>query len=169
MNGEDLKNSILQLAVQGKLVEQKEEEGTADELFHQIQEERERLIDEGKTNKQKKMPEITEEEIPFDIPDGWKWVRINDLAEAINSPFADGPFGSNLKKSHYIDEPEVRIVQLSNIGSDGWKNDNVKYTSFKHLESIKRSQVYSGDIVIAKMMPAGRAMIVPNIESHYVL
>lgn len=72
MNAQDLKNSILQIAVQGKLVEQREEEGTAKELVEQIQEEKERLIREGKIKKEKKFPEITEDEIPFDIPQSWE-------------------------------------------------------------------------------------------------
>ena len=169
MKAQDLKNSILQLAIQGKLVEQREEEGTAKELIEQIEAEKEKLINEGKIKKQKVLPKITEDEIPFDIPESWEWVRINDLADSCDVPFADGPFGSNLKSEHYILEPEVRIIQLSNIGEDGWRNENVKYTSLRHLETIKRSKVNAGEIVIAKMMPAGRAIEVPNVDLNYVL
>ena len=76
MNAQDLKNSILQLAVQGKLVEQRPEEGTAKELLEQIKAEKEKLIKEKKIKKEKPLPEITEDEIPFEIPSSWKWVRI---------------------------------------------------------------------------------------------
>ena len=69
MNEQDLKNSILQLAIQGKLVEQREEDGTAKELLKQIKAEKDWLIEEKKIRKQKPLPEITEEEIPFDIPE----------------------------------------------------------------------------------------------------
>ena len=79
MKAQDLKNSILQLAIQGKLVEQREEEGTAKELIEQIQAEKERLIKEKKIKKEKPLPEITEDEIPFDIPESWEWVRLGDL------------------------------------------------------------------------------------------
>ena len=65
MNAQDLKNSILQLAVQGKLVEQRPEEGTAKELLGQIKAEKERLIKEKKIKKEKPLPEITEAEKPF--------------------------------------------------------------------------------------------------------
>jgi type I restriction enzyme S subunit len=75
----DLHKSILQLAIQGKLVEQRPEEGTAEELYQQIQAEKQRLIKEGKLKKEKPLPEITEDEIPFDIPESWKWVRLSGI------------------------------------------------------------------------------------------
>ncbi len=78
MTPTQLKNSILQLAIQGKLVEQREEEGTAEELFKKIQEEKQKLIEEKKIKKEKPLPEITEDEKPFDIPSNWKWVRLGE-------------------------------------------------------------------------------------------
>ncbi len=83
MTAQDLKNSILQLAIQGKLVEQREEEGTAEELYKQIQEEKQKLIKENKIKRSKHLPEITEEEIPFDIPVSWKWVRLDDIVSIL--------------------------------------------------------------------------------------
>ena len=79
MNAQDLKNSILQLAVQGKLVEQRPEEGTAKELLEQIKAEKEKLIKEKKIKKEKPLPEISEGEIPFEIPESWEWVRLNSI------------------------------------------------------------------------------------------
>ena len=87
----DLQKSILQLAIQGKLVEQRPEEGTAEELYQQIQKEKQELIKAGKIKKEKPLPEITEEEIPFDIPESWKWVKLGNCSsyaqakEKINS------------------------------------------------------------------------------------
>lgn len=79
MTPQELKSSILQLAVQGRLVEQRLDEGTAEELYRQIQEEKQRLIKEGKIKKEKPLPEIAEDEVPFDIPESWKWVRLDNL------------------------------------------------------------------------------------------
>ena len=79
MTPQELKSSILQLAIQGKLVPQIPEEGTGEELFQQIQTEKQKLITAGKIKKEKPLPEITEDEIPFDIPESWKWVRIGSL------------------------------------------------------------------------------------------
>lgn len=72
MTPQELKNSILQLAIQGKLVEQRSEEGAAEELFAQIQAEKQQLIAQKKIKKEKPLPEIAEDEKPFDIPDSWK-------------------------------------------------------------------------------------------------
>jgi len=79
MTPQELKNSILHLAIQGKLVEQRPEEGTAEELYRRIQEEKQRLIEAGTIKKEKPLPEITEDEKPFDIPESWKWVRTGNI------------------------------------------------------------------------------------------
>lgn len=155
MTAEQLKASILQLAMEGKLVEQRPEEGSAREILPHL--------------KVDKKIGITE--APFDIPESWLWIPIGWLGETNDTDsFCDGPFGSNLKSIHQISIPEVRIIQLSNIGEDGWKNDNVKYTSYKHLEEvIPRCEVHPGDFVIAKMMPAGRTIEVPDLGTRMTL
>lgn len=94
----------------------------------------------------------------------WKSVKISDIAEEIT----DGPFGSNLKTEHYTDRREARIIQLSNVGESGWNDDNVKYTTFSHAKELKRCIVPGGSIVVAKMMPAGRAIICPDVEEMYI-
>lgn len=165
----EIKESIIQAAIHGKLTEQLKSDGDACELVKEIQKEKAQLINEGKIKKEKPLPEITDDEIPFEIPENWCWVRLESLSEPCDYPFADGPFGSNLKSEHYTDRHEVRIVQLSNIGENGWRDDNTKYTTYKHLEKIARSEVKVGDIVIAKMMPAGRAIEVPGSENRFVL
>lgn len=87
----------------------------------------------------------------------------------ISSEMVDGPFGSNLKTEHYTTERQVRIIQLSNIGEAGWNNANVKYTTFSHAAELQRCIVQPGSILIAKMMPAGRAIICPDNEKSYIL
>ncbi|MDN5289971.1 MAG: type restriction enzyme subunit [Anaerophaga sp.] len=97
MTGQDLKNSILQLAIQGKLVEQREEEGTAKELLEKIEAEKERLIKEGKIKKTKALPEITEDEKTFDIPESWEWVRISEISEM----YTGNSIAKNVKDNKY--------------------------------------------------------------------
>ena len=166
MTAKQLTDSILQMAIQGKLVPQDPNDEPASVLLERIKEEKRRLVKEGKLKK-KDLEEtaISEDEVPFKIPDGWICASLSTLS--LDS--ADGPFGSNLKKEHYTDNKEVRIIQLSNIGEEGWRNTNVKYTTFEHLECIKRSEAFAGDIIIAKMMPAGRSIICPIGDEKYVL
>lgn len=87
----------------------------------------------------------------------------------ISNEMVDGPFGRNLKTEHYTTERQVRIIQLSNIGEAGWNNANVKYTTFSHAAELQRCIVQPGSILIAKMMPAGRAIICPDNEKSYIL
>ena len=75
-----LKGKLIDAAICGKLTEQLPEDGTAEDLYQQIQEEKKRLEREGKIKKSKKLPEITEDEIPFDIPANWKWVRLGGIS-----------------------------------------------------------------------------------------
>lgn len=80
MTPQELKNSILQLAIQGRLVEQRPEEGTAQELYEEICTEKQRLIKAGKIRKEKgTYSEIKDDEILFDIPSTWMWVRFGQV------------------------------------------------------------------------------------------
>ena len=101
MTPQELKNSILQLAIQGKLVEQRPEEGTAEELYRQIQSEKQKLIKEGKIKKEKPLPEITEEEKPFDIPESWDFIRLDSLCTVVTGK-RDANFGSENGKYYFF-------------------------------------------------------------------
>lgn len=115
MNAQDLKNSILQLAIQGKLVEQREEEGTAKELLKKIDAEKKQLIKEGKIKKQKTLPEIKEDEIPFDIPESWEWVRLIDLTLFIKA-------GGDKPKDFLKSKTETHTVPVI---ANGIQNDGI--------------------------------------------
>lgn len=93
MTPQELRASILQLAIQGKLVPQLPEEGTGEELYQQIQAEKQRLIKTGAIKKEKSLPEILEDEIPFDIPEKWKWYRLGELFNIVNgfTPLKSNP------------------------------------------------------------------------------
>lgn len=74
-----LKSKLIDAAIQGKLTEQLPEDGTAEELYQQIQEEKQALIKAGKVKKEKPLPEINDENLPFEIPSNWKWTRIGEI------------------------------------------------------------------------------------------
>ena len=150
MNAQDLKNSILQLAVQGKLVEQRAEEGTAKELLKQIKAEKEKLIKEKKIKKEKPLPEITEDEIPFEIPESWEWVRLIDLCCLIS----DGTH----KTPTYV-EQGVPFVSVKDISSGYLDFSNVKYiTQEEHEKLISRCKPEIHDILLCRIGTLGKAI-----------
>lgn len=105
------KSRVLDLAVRGKLTEQRPEEGSAEDLLERIREEKQRLIAGGKIKKEKSLPEITEEEIPFDIPAGWKWVRLGKLSESIQYGFnAPAKIDGRIKMVRISDIQNGRII-----------------------------------------------------------
>ena len=101
----DMKASLLQAAIQGKLTEQLASDGDAETLYQEIQKEKHRLVKEGKIKKEKPLPEITEDDIPFDIPENWKWVHIKSIA-TIQYGF---PFDSNKFNEIGSGMPLIRI------------------------------------------------------------
>lgn len=148
---EDMKKSILQMAMQGKLVEQRPEEGTADELYEQIVAEKAQLIKDGKIKKEKPLPEITEDEIPFEIPSSWKWVRFSEVMDV-----RDGTHDS----PKYI-ETGIPLVTSKNISGGGLDFSNVKYISREDADKInERSNVDTGDILFAMIGSIGNPVIV---------
>ena len=150
MNAQDLKNSILQLAVQGKLVEQRAEEGTARELLEQIKLEKEQLIKDKKIKKSKPLPEITEDEIPFEIPESWEWVRLIDLCSLIS----DGTH----KTPAYV-EYGVPFISVKDISSGVMDFSNVKYiTREEHEKLISRCKPEMNDVLLCRIGTLGKAI-----------
>ena len=150
MNAQDLKNSILQLAVQGKLGEQRAEEGTARELLEQIKLEKEQLIKDKKIKKSKPLPEITEDEIPFEIPESWEWVRLIDLCSLIS----DGTH----KTPAYV-EYGVPFISVKDISSGVMDFSNVKYiTREEHEKLISRCKPEMNDVLLCRIGTLGKAI-----------
>ena len=90
MTPSELKNSILQLAIQGKLVEQLSDEGTGEELYRKIQSEKQALIKAGKIKKEKPLPEISDDEKPFDIPESWVILRLGQICQLLDGEKISG-------------------------------------------------------------------------------
>lgn len=158
MTAEQLKNSILQLAMQGKLVEQRPEEGTGEELYREIQVERKRLIKEGKIKKQKPLPEITEDEIPFEIPESWEWVRVGHVFNL--------QAGKN-KTSSEIGEVQTDILQYPCYGGNGKRGYVKDYNRDGVYALIGRQGALCGNINIAsgKFYATEHAVVVEHFCS----
>ena len=148
---EVLKSKIIDAGIQGKLTEQLPEDGTAEELLKQIAEEKKLLIKEKKIKATKALPEITEDEMPFEIPDNWKWVRLSEIMDV-----RDGTHDS----PKYV-EDGIPLVTSKNISSGGLDFTNVNYISQDDANKInERSNVDTGDILFAMIGTIGNPVIV---------
>ncbi|MBS5283413.1 MAG: restriction endonuclease subunit S [Clostridiales bacterium] len=159
MTPEQLKASILQYAIQGKLVEQREEEGTGEELYQQIQAEKQRLIQEKKIKKEKPLAEITEDEKPYDIPSNWIWVRFGELGS-----YKKGPFGSAITKSMFVPKGNgaIKVYEQKNaIQKDATIGDY--YIRREYFESkMKGFEVFPGDIIVSCAGTIGETYVMPD-------
>lgn len=144
MTPEQLKVSILQYAIQGKLVEQRQEEGTAEVLYQKIQEEKQKLIKEGKIKKEKPLPAISENEFPFDIPETWLWCYVGDLFNH-NTGKAMNSSAKKVDKSGAI-RP---FITTSNVYWNRFDFSSVKEMFFSDDE-VERCTVTKGDILMCE-------------------
>ena len=176
MTPQELKNSILQQAIQGKLVEQRPEEGTAEELFQQIQKEKQRLIAEGKIKKEKPLSEITEDEKPFDIPKSWKWVRLGEIGTYIQQKekisaedITDDLWSLDLED---IEKETGRILNICRACERKISGDKIIFHKGQVLYSKLRP--YLKKILVAPESGICSSEIVPfdlygNIDAQYVV
>lgn len=154
---DDLRKSILQEAIQGKLVPQRPEEGTAEELYQQIQTEKKRLIAEGKIKKEKPLPPIEEKDIPFDIPETWKWVYIGEI-------FAHNTGKAQNASAETKNGVLRKFITTSNLYWDSFDFTTVKEMLFSESELAKCS-VQKGDLLVCEGGDVGRSAIWPFEES----
>ena len=150
MTPQELRNSIFQLAIQGKLVEQRPEEGTAAELYKQIQAEKQVLIKTGKIKKEKPLPEIAEDEVPFEIPESWMWVYIGDifLHNTGKAQNASGSANGTIRK----------FITTSNLYWGYFDFSKVKEMPFTEQE-IERCSARKGDLLVCEGGDCGRSAI----------
>lgn len=183
------RQSVLKKAFEGELTREwrskQTDLPTADELLQQIKEERQRHYDQqleewkqavkeweanGKEGKKPGKPRQLKLKSDIDtqpqnnailLPKSWRFTTLEALCRSIT----DGPFGSNLKSSDYI-ESGIRVIRLENIGNLIFKNDKKSYISFEKYRSIKRHTVYTGDIIFSSFISGQTnvAMVPPEIE-----
>lgn len=178
MNGKQLKNSILQWAIQGKLVPQDPNDEPASVLLDKIRQEKERLIKEKKIKRDKNASIIyrgednsyyekmlatgevkcIDEEVPFEIPKGWEWCRLNDLAL-----YRKGPFGSSLTKSMFVAKStqSIKVYEQKNaIQKDCTLGDY--YISKEKFETMQSFVVKPNDIIVSCAGTIGETYLLPS-------
>jgi len=167
---EQLKKTILQLAVMGKLVPQDASDEPASELLKKIAAEKARLVKEGKIKKEKPLPPIGEDEKPFELPRGWEWVRLGNLTSRLGS--GSTPRGG---QSAYI-KSGVIFLRSQNIWNDGLKLDDTAFISEEIHKKMDNTHVFPGDILLnITGASLGRSTIFPealitaNVSQHVTI
>ena len=175
MNGKQLKNSILQWAIQGKLVPQDPNDEPASVLLERIRAEKAQLIKEGKIKKDKnetiifrgddnshyeKLPNgevrCIDDEIPFEIPDSWMWCRLRNVQYLLTDGTHNRP--------EYT-EQGIPFVSVKDISQGHLDLSNTKYISLSsHKELSKRCNPQKGDLLISKVGTTGVPVIIDTDE-----
>ena len=165
-----LKQTLLQLAVMGKLVPQDPNDEPARELVKRIQAEKAKLIAEGKLKKEKQLALISEDEKPYETPTGWTWVRLNELLTKIGA--GSTPLGG---KQVYVQEG-VPFLRSQNVWDDGLRLDDVAFITPDTHKKMSGTHVYSGDLLFnITGASIGRCAIVPddfltgNVSQHVTI
>ena len=175
MDTKKLRQKILDLAIHGKLVPQDLNDEPASVLLERIRAEKERLIKEGKIKRGKKSASDTPHyenrqvgeanEVPFEVPEGWKWTTINDICSKIGS-------GSTPRGSNYAKEG-IPFFRSQNVYNDGLVYDDIKYISEEVHENMIGTEVRAKDLLLNITGGSlGRCAIVPdefqkgNVSQH---
>jgi type I restriction enzyme S subunit len=142
-NVTELRKAVLQLGLMGKLVPQNPNDQPASQLLKEIESEKKRLVKEGKIKTPKPLPEIKQEEVPYALPQGWKWVRLGDISNFIN-----GDRGKNYpNREEYVSEG-VPWINTGHIESDGSLTQSEMYFITRNkFESLNSGKIAPGDLV----------------------
>ena len=166
---EDLRNSILQQAVEGKLVPQNPADEPAGELLKRIKQERQQQIKEGKI-KPSKLPKSNEPlnpaDMPFKIPDSWIWQRLDNVGI-----YKKGPFGSSLTKGIFVEKSDntVKVYEQKNAIYKDEKLGNYYITNDYFEQKMKGFEVFPGDIIVSCAGTIGETFVLPdNMEKGII-
>lgn len=154
-----LRELILSLAMQGKLVEQDPKDQPAGELLQEIEAEKRRLVKASKIKAPKTLPEIKADEVPYALPKGWEWVRLGDISE-INGGFA-------FKSSRYI-EDGVRVIRISDFDERGFKDGKV--VRYSYSDELKPYLLETNNILMAMTGgTVGKSFLVKDLPESMVV
>lgn len=157
-----LRELILTLAMQGKLVPQDPTDRPASELLKAIEAEKKRLMKEGKIKKPKLLPEIQSVEIPYEIPFGWQWVRLGNistkLTDGSHNPPKDACSGYPMLSSQNV-----------NFGRIDFSNPSRYVDESDFQTENKRTNIFPDDVLLTIVASLGRSAVVPVDAPKFVL
>lgn len=156
-----LKNKLIDAAIQGKLTEQLPEDGTAEELYQQIQEKKQALIKAGKIKKEKPLPDISENEIPFEIPSNWKWIRWGNVVNIVS---ARRVHQSDWRKAGV---PFYRAREIAKLAEDGFVQNELFISEDLYDEFSKSGVPQENDLMVSAVGTLGRTYVVKAKDRFY--
>jgi type I restriction enzyme S subunit len=151
-----LKQTLLQLAVMGKLVSQDPNDEPASELLKRIQAEKAKLVTEGKIKKDKPFPPITDDEKPFALPKSWVWVRVAEIAELITSGSRDW--------AQYLSDEGAKFITMGNLSRGGYdlRLENIRYVNPPKTGEGSRTKLEANDLLISITGDVGNLGRIPE-------
>lgn len=154
----NIKSKVVEMGIQGRLTEQLQEEGTAEELYTTMIEEKKLLLTERKGREDKNIKEM-DKDVPYELPDNWKWVRFGEIGL-----FKKGPFGSALTKSMFVPKSDdtVKVYEQQHAIQ---KNSELGtyYISREYFDDKMRGfEVLPGDILVSCAGTIGETYILPD-------
>lgn len=160
-DAEILKNKLITMGIQGKLTKQLDSDGTAEELYEQIQEEKQKLIKEGKIKKEKALQPVADEEVPFEIPSNWRWCRFGEILNIVSA-----------KRVHQSDwqtsgVPFYRAREISKLCENGYVNNDLYISEELYKEYSKFGIPKAGDLMISAVGTLGKSYIVKETDKFY--
>ena len=166
---ERLKKSILQEAIEGRLVPQDPNDEPALVLLDKIREEKKQLVKEGKLKK-KDLEEkaIPEDEIPFEIPESWEWVRIEDYTNKVTDYVASGSFASLRENVKYYKEENYALL----VKTKDFQNDfsvDLTFTDEKGYAFLENSNLFGGELILSNVGSIDKIFVVPYLNRKMTL
>lgn len=154
-----LRELILELAVRGKLVPQDPNDEPASELLKRIAAEKAELVKQGKIKKQKPLPEISEEEKPFELPAGWEWVALQEICSLEN-----GDRSKNYPNKSTLVETGIPFVNAGHLENGNIRQEDMTFITPEHFSILRSGKFLNGDILFCLRGSLGKSAIVQNLS-----
>lgn len=148
-----LREAVLQLAVQGRLVEQDPNDEPAEVLLERIAEEKKRLQKEGKLKRQKKLPPIDEDEVPYEVPQGWEWARMGDVVLKIKGG------GTPSKRNPNYWNGEIAWASVKDLNCGKYLSSTIDTITEEGLNESSSNLIIENNIIICTRMGLGKISI----------
>ncbi|QXY84241.1 restriction endonuclease subunit S [Salmonella bongori] len=154
-----LRELILELAVRGKLVPQDPNDEPASVLLERIAAEKAELVKQGKIKKQKPLPEISEEEKPFELPAGWEWIALQEICSLEN-----GDRSKNYPNKSTLVETGIPFVNAGHLENGNIRQEDMTFITPEHFSILRSGKFIDGDILFCLRGSLGKSAIVQNLS-----